>query len=1374
MATILEAGIVRVHGAHGQIFGGGFLVGPDRVLTCAHVVAGALGLSDHEQPAADAQVWLDFPLVAPGETVAARVVVWDPPEAENTGDIAGLSLAGTAPAGARATRLVTADDLWSHRFRSFGFPAHHDQGVWVSGLLRGRQAAGWVQMEDPTATAYRVERGFSGTPVWDDDLDGVVGMAVAAEARPEVHAAYLIPADTLIGAWPDIADQARPPCPYRGLFAFRERDAALFFGREETSERLLGELTRRALVAVVGPSGSGKSSLVFAGVVPRLRQRQDWLVVAMRPAQAISPLAALAAALQPVLEPGTSETQRLRELGQLEAVLGEGRLPQVVDRVLAQTGGGKLLLVIDQFEELYTLEPEVVRQFVDVIVNATLPEAPSRPLSVVLTLRADFLGQALEHAGLASVLQDSTLVIGQMTRDQLQRAIVGPLGVGTTFEAGLVERILDDVGEEPGNLPLLEFALTLLWDRQEHGTLTHAGYEALGGVDGAIAQYAEEVYQEDLSPSDRDAARRLLVQLVEPAQAATAQVRRVARRTELDPIRWQLAQRLATARLLVAARDSAGVETVELVHEALIPGWARLREWVDADHEFRAWQERLRDNVQAWHNSGRDTGAQLRGVPLAEAERWLKQRPDDLGPAERDYIAASRAFQGRSLRRLRVLAAGLALMLVAALIFGGLAVQASQREEALARVTTSRYLVTQAEELELTRPELALLLSLAAFQIDDTAEAANRLVRVANDRRDAQALLAGDAEAVSAVAFNPVDGRMLVSADVDDLVFWDVARREQVATAPAIEVDVLAFSPDGEVLASGGSESEVRLWDPRDHSDLRAPLTGAPEGLLGLTFSSDGRMLAGCGYREIVIWDLQASGPPQRIAAASEEEGSVPNFCRPGFTSDGRFLVYASGVNVVTWDIVGQKEHQSVPVPIPSDPAFGNAAAPPWVDGFAMSPDGSVALLTTNKTEEPILWDVRRATQLATLQPLDLGAGNTAFSHDGGALVMTTESDSQVVDVARRVSVRTLKGHEFGVSSGALSPDGRMLAAGGGDGTIALFQVDSLGGLPTTAGDAVFNADGTRLFTASMEDGIQEWDIAHRTRIGDPTPLRTPEEERFGGVTFSPNGRLLADYDGRQYVLWDVQRRIRLDDPLGEHSEAMANLVFSPDGRTVAWLDWRLDEQRGDVIVWDMDTRTRLGVLPDHPGDLSMAFTNPDGRQLAIATDGTEGTIVLWDVAQPQPNEPWLTEGGYWGQPTFSPDGRWLEVVHRGGTEVWDIPQKKRVLGPLPAETPGVFSPNSQLLAASAYDPESEAEEVTIWDLETRTRIATLDGGGVLGFSPDSQALILTSGDGVTLHRFDTSWAQEHLCQIVQRDMTPEEWEEFVPGRAHQEVCGED
>jgi len=1268
--------------------------------------------------------------------------------------------------------LVTADDLWYHRFRLFGFPAHHDQGVWVSGRLRGRQAAGWVQMEDATAVGYRVEPGFSGAPVWDDELEGVVGMAVAAEARPEVRASYLIPAGSLVRAWPGIADQARPPCPYRGLLAFRERDAALFFGREETSDQLLKELTSRALVAVVGPSGSGKSSLVFAGAIPRLRQRQDWIVTAMRPAQATSPLAALAAALQPLLEPQMSETQRLRDLPALEAVLEDGRLPQVVDRALAQAGGGQLLLVIDQFEELYALEPEVTRRFVDVIVNAPGAQGRTRPLTIVLTLRADFLGEALQHARFARTLQGSTLVIGQMTRNQLRQAIARPLSGGVTFEAGLIERILDDVGEESGNLPLLEFALTLLWDRQERGTLTHASYDALGGVDGAIARYAEQVYLEELSAADREAARRLLVQLVEPG-LATAQIRRVARKSELDPVRWQLAQRLATARLLVASRDSAGVETVELVHEALIPGWARLREWMDADHAFRAWQERLRATVKAWQDSGRDTGGLLRGVALAEAERWLKQRAGDIGPTEQHYIEASRAFQGRSLRRLRILSGALALLAVAALIFGVLTVRESGRAETQSRLATSRYLVSQAEALQETRPDLAILLSVAAFQTKDTPEAADLLVRMASNRRDAQALLTSHAP-VAAVAFNPADGRMLVSADPADnaIVFWDVPRRARVATIRASGVSELAFSPDGQVLASGGERlNEVRLWDPRRYRALGSPLRGAQYGVRGLTFSPDGRMLAGCGSTGIALWDLQKRALQQRVQRVSEQDPQgFGTICRIGFTSHGRHLAYAAGGRVVTWDIARQAIHRAVPVLLPPDIPDIAADKPKIGNDFTASPDGNVAML---QNDGPVLWDLRRAALIATFPRGALPAEHAAFSQDGRTLAYTTGASTHVIDVTRGISTRIFAAHKIpaeqvrddGVSSVALSPDGQMIAVGGRDGTIALVRAGNPGALPVASNsldfDAVFSADGRRLLTATIQDGIQAWDLARRTRVGPSTAVYKTRNP-FGQVALSPDGRLLAVNESldRRLSLWDVKRRIRLGDPLPGVTGYVRSLAFSPDGRILAWADDR------NVILWDVAQRTRITALPRQAGDASLGFS-PDGRRLAIATDGPQGRIVLWDVARRPSAVPWVT-GGDWGNPVFSPDGRWLAVGSSSGIGLWDVPTRKLVTT-LPRHGGAVFSPDSRLLAAS-----TPTGEVAIWNVGSRTRIATLDigyQGNALRFSPNSKVLVAISDDGVTLQRFDTSWAVRHLCQIVHRDMTAQEWSTFVPGRAYHRSC---
>jgi hypothetical protein len=224
MVTELELGvelkpcIVRIRRTHGEVVDVGFLVGEKHILTCAHVVAEALGIAqDHADPPEES-VLLDFPLLAPGKNLRAQVVVWQPPRPDGRGDIAGLQLDIPPPPEASPAPLVAAENLWEHSFRALGFPRGSEDGAWASGTLLDRQAAGWMQIEDVKETGYRVQPGFSGTPVWDDDLEGVVGMVVAAEARAEVKAAFTIPTDVLLESWPEM-DQLSPlPCPYQGGF----------------------------------------------------------------------------------------------------------------------------------------------------------------------------------------------------------------------------------------------------------------------------------------------------------------------------------------------------------------------------------------------------------------------------------------------------------------------------------------------------------------------------------------------------------------------------------------------------------------------------------------------------------------------------------------------------------------------------------------------------------------------------------------------------------------------------------------------------------------------------------------------------------------------------------------------------------------------------------------------------------------------------------------------------------------------------------------------------------------------------------------------------------------------------------------------------
>jgi len=459
--------------------------------------------------------------------------------------------------------------------------------------------------------------------------------------------------------------------PYRGLYAFREIDAPYFFGRELFTERLTDTLDEKLMAAVIGPSGSGKSSVVFAGLLPRLRQRDKWTVIEMRPGS--RPFVSLANACMEYLEPDFSVTRRMVEVKRLAESLRSGELD--VEDIIARisSGNGKKsyrLLVVDQFEELYTLcnDEEVRHRFPNSLFKAvdTGRLGSEYHFSLVLTLRADFMGQALADRPFADALQETDVKLGPMTRAELGRAIESPAAKKSVFfEAGLVDRILEDVGDEPGNLPLLEFALTLLWERRGGRRLTHAAYDSIGRVEGSLARYADEVY-ETMIIDDRERARRVFTQMVRPGEG-TEDTRRLATKDELGELDWTLARRLADARLAVTARMPDGTETVEIVHEALIRGWGRLRHWMNAERSFRGWQERLRVALRQWEDSGQDEGALLRGVPLSEAAEWLSKKRRDLSTAEGEYIelglsgreqraAAREAQRRRELEQARQLA----------------------------------------------------------------------------------------------------------------------------------------------------------------------------------------------------------------------------------------------------------------------------------------------------------------------------------------------------------------------------------------------------------------------------------------------------------------------------------------------------------------------------------------------------------------------------------------------------------------------------------------------------------------------------------------------------------------------------------------------
>ncbi|NER94396.1 MAG: hypothetical protein F6J86_11230 [Symploca sp. SIO1B1] len=440
-------------------------------------------------------------------------------------------------------------------------------------------------------------------------------------------------------------------CPYQGLFAFQEKHEQFFFGRSQFIDKLMQAVGKQPLVAVVGASGSGKSSLVLAGLLPRLRKEENWLIESFRPEK--QPFNQLAAAFVHQLEPRLGKSDRIDKAINLANTIRQHGFAYVLSEILKEHLNKQLLLVVDQFEELFTLCPQEERErFIDVLLAGI---KDSLGLKVVLTLRADFCGQAYSYRPFVDALQSADLKLSSMNSQELQQAIEEPAQLmEVQLEENLTEKLLDDVKQEPGNLPLLQFALTELWKKQRQRTLTHQAYAEIGGVAKALANHAEAVYAK-LNSTQQKQAQHIFLQLLHPGEGSE-DTRRLATRGEVGKDNWDLVTHLAgsEARLVVTARnEQTEEETVEIVHEALLREWQRLRDWIKSDRDFRIWQEELRSRCRRWEQNGKNEGDLLTGSFLKVAEVWLNQRKADLSPKDQKFIQLSLKVRDRRKRYIR-------------------------------------------------------------------------------------------------------------------------------------------------------------------------------------------------------------------------------------------------------------------------------------------------------------------------------------------------------------------------------------------------------------------------------------------------------------------------------------------------------------------------------------------------------------------------------------------------------------------------------------------------------------------------------------------------------------------------------------------------
>ncbi|MFE3445681.1 trypsin-like peptidase domain-containing protein [Nocardia sp. NPDC059180] len=667
----LGATTVRVFSTSGEVVGAGFVVGPGLVATCTHVIADAIGADYADGRAPVTAIRLDFPLLRPGEYLAARVRRWVPIDAAGGGDIAVLDIE-TQNAGVVATPpFWRADEPWGREFRMLGFPVEHDDGVWVSGEFRAPQGSGWLQLQ-AAAGGQPITAGFSGAAVWDSSSAAVVGMAVASDRRRYTRTAFMIPIAEVLGADPVLL-----PNPYRGLERFDEDDAHLFYGRDADIDRVLAALEQRSVVAVAGRSGSGKSSLVSAGVIPRLRE-QGRRIAAFRLSGDSSPQG-------PVQVPApasATHAELVAELAQRavrQPDTSPGSVAELVDRIPSQG----LVIFPDQFEDLAATAPERARALLRWLVELTeAADSAGKRVQVVLTLRWEALNELVDDE-LARLLDGATVALAPMGRAQLREVIRGPAehAPGVDVDADLVERLVEDTVSEPGGLPLLESMLTELWEQRSGGRLTLTDYERAGRAGGSITRRAERALAQFTDPGAAAEAWRLLLMLAAPTTTGDGFVRAVASLSDFPELR-DIAGRLTLDRLVVVGRAPDGTETAELAHQALVDNWPLLRERLERDRDFRSWQRQLEEERTSWEAQQRDCGALLRGSALSTAEEWLSSRVADIPQADRQYLKASIRLRRREVRRLR---AGIAVVAVLALVAATTAVVAYRSSQERAR-----------------------------------------------------------------------------------------------------------------------------------------------------------------------------------------------------------------------------------------------------------------------------------------------------------------------------------------------------------------------------------------------------------------------------------------------------------------------------------------------------------------------------------------------------------------------------------------------------------------------------------------------------------------------------------------------------------------
>ena len=1313
-----------------------------------------------------------------------------------------------------------------------------------AGLLRQLRVESLLTQEE-LAEAARLsprsvsdlERGVNRTARKDTAvlLAGALGLAEPARGLFVAAALGRVPAADVLAARDSRAPAVRreQECPYRGLLPFRESDAGVFYGRERLAAELAVKLARRAagggLVVVTGASGSGKSSLLRAGLLPIVARGQQipgsegWPRIVMTPTK--DPLTELACCLAAVggLDAFAVREGLARQPDQAHLCIRSAVLAAAdrrgEERLVAADGDGRLVLIVDQFEQVFTLTPErggeAARQaFITALCSAAenpVGRGQVPPALVVIAVRGDFWDRCAAVPELVGALQDGQFVVGPMTESELRVAITGPAeAAGLRIDPGLTDTILGDLRVAGGDrtagvLPLLSQAMALTWEQREGDRLTSHGYAQAGGVSHAVQTGAERVY--GALPPGRQAITREVLRCMTVASRDGTLARRPVTREDLYAGLAGAARGDIDAVLDAFAAERLAVlddTRAQLSHDVLLRDWPRLRGWLEEDQASWILHGQLADAAAAWHDSRDDPSFLYHGTQLAALEqavtRWSANpaRYPALTGTQRGFLQASEQASARSSRRRRTGFAMLALLTVLAVAASAFAFY--QRAAAIGQRDQAVYNQVVAEALQFGTSDttLATQLTLAAYRLRPTQDLATRLLDSENTPLSPP--LAAGAGSVNSVVFSP-GGHTLASGSANGMIrLWDVADpghprplSRTLTVGGAAAVDSVAFGPGGRLLASGSNDDTIQLWDVADPAHPRPlgqPQLGGGKGhgaVDSVAFSPDGRTLATTSTDGTVrLWDV--ADPAHPVLPPIVVAGSLAAVDSVAFSPDGRTLAAGSADGTVRlWDVADPAH----PGPLGRPLAGGTAA----VDSVAFSPGGRTLASGSNDGTLQ-LWDVADPAHPGPLgRPLAGGTAavdSVAFSPGGHTLAGgSNDGTLQLWDVADPAHPRPLGLPQTGVAAAvdsvAFSPDGHTLASGNADGTIRLWGLPQtvLTGSRAAVVSVAFSSGGRILASGSADGTLRLWDVADPAH---PGPLGLPQTgvAAVDSVAFSPGRRTLASgsADGT-LQLWDVADPAHprpLGRPLTGGTAAAASLAFSPGGRTLA------SANHDDTIqLWDVaDPAHPRSLVPILPSDSiavdSVAFSS--GGHI-LASGSADGTVQLWDVADPEDPPLGLPLTGSTAavdSVAFSPGGRTLASGSADGTvRLWDVtdPAHPRPLG-LPqtgtaAADSVAFSPGGRTLASGNADGT-----IRLWDV-TDPAHPQLLGQPLTGstaavdsvaFSPDGRTLASGNADDtIRLWNLNVQYAIQRICATA-GGLTPRQWNQYIPQLRYQPSCG--